>query len=898
VWFMKEKRIISEIFFDIKKISKILKNFDIRDSNYYKAILQNLFFASLNEKEKNEKNFRYLDYFINKDEAISLFKNIPFLNGGLFECLDISKNDPENEWDRTLYIDGFSDFAQYQPNVPNYLFFIDEEITNLSEDYGNNNYANTNVSGIINILKSYNFTIDENSPVDQEVALDPELLGKVFENLLASYNPETAKTARNATGSFYTPRQIVDYMVEESLKNYFISNLKDKISDIENKIEKLFEYNDEDNDLGLSDDQIDYLINLIENIKILDPAAGSGAFLMGALHKLSYILSKLDPHNIRWKEKNKRIIEKQVKDEVLRNKLLEKIEADFSENELDYGRKLYLIKNCLYGVDIQQIAIQISKLRFFISLLVDQKIDYEKDNFGIQPLPNLETKLVCADSLIAIETEEEKKDYIGHLFEATEFIDLENELLDIRSKYFMTYDPKEKMELKRKDRDIRLKIKSKIGFELRENFQNQLYDKIKKVSSYDPYKVNSSSPWFDPEWMFGVKDGFDIVIGNPPYGNIMSRKQKEFVNQFYKYSTTLDIASPFVEIGSKILGNNGILMYIITFAITFNRDFSKTRQLLRNLFGKVLILSFDRDRCRTFESMSQSVSILKAFNKNIKEKEGIFTSRMFRETPDIYNIKVSNADKYLFPIGTSYSYPHRLPKLGEKINIIILEKILKQGRKIKDIINRGNSNIWIRTSGNYWYNAWDKCPYESSEVRELYVDNLYKNFLIVLMNSSLFYFWFRIFGDGRHMNFDIFKEFPIPDLEKIKKFKSLLEKSSFSFLDALWSVFDSRGKRFLTSDVKDKIDLLDLALGRYLYLLNHEEILHIMNYDKEVRVGLKLKQYETLANKILYLTKSPDYETNYQKQEKVKELEKQIDQFVYKLYNLSEEEIKIIEGGK
>ncbi len=262
--------------------------------------------------------------------------------------------------------------------------------------------------------------------------------------------------------------------------------------------------------------------------------------------------------------------------------------------------------------------------------------------------------------------------------------------------------------------------------------------------------------------------------------------------------------------------------------------------------------------------MSQSISILLAYNKNSKEQEGIFTSRMFRETPDIYKIEVSNADKYLLPIGTSYSNPHRLPKLGERINVIILEKILKQKRKSKDILNHGNTTIWIRTSGNYWYNAWDKCPYESSKIRKLYVDNLYKDFLIVLMNSSLFYFWFRIFGDGRDMNLDIFEEFPIPTPEEIKKIEPLLNKASHSFLVDLWSVFDPQRKRFLTSNIKDKIDLLDLILGRYLYQLNHKEILHIMNYDKEVRGGIKLKQYETLATQIL--TQDPTYDTDPQKQ--------------------------------
>jgi adenine-specific DNA-methyltransferase len=141
--------------------------------------------------------------------------------------------------------------------------------------------------GLISIFKDYNWTTDESSPIDQEVALDPELLGKVFENLLASYNPETATTARKATGSYYTPKEIVDYMVEESLKEYF----KTKTSLSEEKIENLF-YQEEPK---LSDEEKRELVRAIADVKIIDPACGSGAFCMGALHKLVELLNKIDP---------------------------------------------------------------------------------------------------------------------------------------------------------------------------------------------------------------------------------------------------------------------------------------------------------------------------------------------------------------------------------------------------------------------------------------------------------------------------------------------------------------------------------------------------------------------------------------------------------------------------
>ena len=116
-----------------------------------------------------------------------------------------------------MRIDGFSRRPDSQPAVPDFLFFGSEREEDLSTDYGDRKFKKVRVRGLIHTLNRYRFTIEENTPIEQEVALDPELSGKVFENLLAAYNPETGATARKQTGSFYTPREIVDYMVDETL---------------------------------------------------------------------------------------------------------------------------------------------------------------------------------------------------------------------------------------------------------------------------------------------------------------------------------------------------------------------------------------------------------------------------------------------------------------------------------------------------------------------------------------------------------------------------------------------------------------------------------------------------------------------------------------------------------
>ena len=407
---MKEKGLLPEGIFDPDKANALLIDSSAEESTYYKAILQNLFFATLNQEmgkrgyreeleESGDHNFyRYSGLLKDPPELSRLLANIPFMNGGLFDCLD--------EVDGTevkLGVDGFSDDKGNVLELPNDLFFGDERLVDLSNAYGDNKYESAKVAGLISILNRYKFTVAENTPIEEEVALDPELLGKVFENLLASYNPETGATARKQTGSFYTPREIVDYMVDESLHCSVKSRMEASCresKEIEPRLRHLFAYNDGPHQF--TNEETDALIGAIDSTKILDPACGSGAFPMGVLHKLVFVLKKLDPGNGRWRSRQVAKA-REISDPVVRERVVADIEQTFGSNELDYGRKLYLIENCIYGVDIQPIAVQISKLRFFISLVVDQKVNKDLENLGIRPLPNLETRFVAANTLMVLD---------------------------------------------------------------------------------------------------------------------------------------------------------------------------------------------------------------------------------------------------------------------------------------------------------------------------------------------------------------------------------------------------------------------------------------------------------------------------------------------------------------
>lgn len=589
-WFLKEKDLVPQNLFEKAEISQHLKSLKDEDDNYYRAILQNLFFATLNQKmdkklrqfaedktpssqlkaESGAKNlYRYREEFVDPDYAISLFANVPFLNGGLFACLD-----QEVKKGKVLYADGFTRDKRKMAHVPNFLFFSERRIVDLSVDYGQNQKRNAHVTGLLNILKRYKFTIAENTPVEQEIALDPELLGKVFENLLASYNPETCTTARTATGSFYTPRSVVDYMVDESLKAYFYNVLHNTFPGtseqfFETELVELLSYNDQTT--NFSTDQIKVLVKSIDSCNILDPACGSGAFPMGILHKLVHVLKKLDnSENSVWKQIQ---LEKAEGNE----KQTKAIENSFSpKNEPDYARKLYLIASSIYGIDIQPIAIQISKLRFFISLICDQKVSGNKaDNRNIQPLPNLETRFVAANALIEL-----SKNIQISIFHNPRIQYLGKLLEQIRQEYFSAQDRKDSLE--KDDEDNR----NEIIIELDQKSISEdagLKSNWKKIAQWNPYDHFDAAEFFEPAWMFGkaVADGFDIIIGNPPYiKEDINKAAFSGVKASECYQGKMDLWYLFAARALDTLKPNGTLAYIATNNWTTNDGASKFRNKL------------------------------------------------------------------------------------------------------------------------------------------------------------------------------------------------------------------------------------------------------------------------------------------------------------------------------
>ncbi|UIE36935.1 Eco57I restriction-modification methylase domain-containing protein [Leptodesmis sichuanensis] len=760
--------LVPDELFQLPHLKELIDLDDPTASTYYKAILQNLFFATLNqemntpEQPDNRKFrgkakpgsrdqhfmvhnvYRYRDLFRQPEQALQLFEQVPFLNGGLFECLD--QPDPQNP-KQTLRIDGFSDRADNPLSVPNYLFFSDEQEIDLNEVYGTKK-KRFKVRGLINIFSRYKFTITENTPLEEEIALDPELLGKVFENLLAAYNPETKVTARKQTGSFYTPREVVDYMVDESLLVYLENallpsppaplpgergagtsptltlpspwgvgrrtceaggrgdegdpisgklreiprallerarelrskqtpaeeilweclrdrrlhnfkfrrqhNIGQYITDfychgaklvieldggihetqterdadrdswmqsqgltvlrlrneqifeqletalqiilsalipspspqeegswnqspspqgegfrVREKLRQLLDYKTPDNPFADDPENTVLLIAAIDSLKVLDPAVGSGAFPMGMLQKLVFILGKLDPNNEFWKHQQKereirpvledlqqaqKISYEQAREAAVKQleERLAEIEADFADNEMDYPRKLFLIENSIYGVDIQPIAVQIAKLRFFISLIVEQRVDDTAPNRGILPLPNLETKFIAANTLMSIDRPAQMT--LG----ALAVQEKEQELAEVRHRIFTARTQATKNKYREKDKQLRDEIAVLLK---REGWADHT---ATQLAQWNPYDQNASAGFFDPEWMFGIKDRFDVCIGNPPYVRQEQIKhlKEQFKSQYECFTGTADLYVYFYERGLKLLREQGVLTFI------------------------------------------------------------------------------------------------------------------------------------------------------------------------------------------------------------------------------------------------------------------------------------------------------------------------------------------------
>lgn len=565
-WFVKEKGLIQKELLELKNwdetIYPLTNDFDSKDflhsNSYYRGILQNVFYNALNQKDKKSlKDFKWTRYW-HKDLPINWFTDVPYLNGGIFDQLE-EDNAKESIEDSVI-------------EIPNYLFYGIEIEQSISKGKGTK--VTTQIQkiehkGLNGILKSYKFTLDENTPYEEDIALDPEMLGLVFENLLAELDPNleesTIKSIRKLTGSFYTPRKTILEMVNDSLYLYLNNYLKKYYSglkDRKKKVNNLIHQNTIDSNDTLFCQAI---VEALDKFKMLDPACGSGAFPMGMLHRMVDILKLIDPKNVVWIDLKLKNVDKAQQTEF--KKVL-------NSHLDDYSRKLGIIRDSIYGIDIQPLAVQITKLRFFISLLIDQEIEK-----GITPMPNIETKIICADSLKNIQADLFSKDAIEKLIEA-------------RTRY---YQP----DLSQIDRQS---IADEIIDVLDEAFPSFAFQVTgKKIVGQNKELIRHwfthgtlAAPFFNMDFFFPElmdTGGFDCVIGNPPYGGMKISDE---------IRTALDIESkdPYGAFIARFLNahnqttplkQGGVLAYIVSDTFMTIKSHLKLRKhLMQNYVHKML----------------------------------------------------------------------------------------------------------------------------------------------------------------------------------------------------------------------------------------------------------------------------------------------------------------------
>lgn len=487
-----------------------------RQDDYLESVLEPLFFGILNtEPAKREQVFVRNSW---TQQWVEQWADIPYLNGGLFE------RDAVDELRIVL---------------PRYLF-----------------------SDLFSFLASYNFTVDENDPDDAEIGVDPEMLGKIFESLLED---------NKAKGAFYTPKEIVRYMCKESL----IAHLASKLPNVADSVVRAFvEHHEMQPEL---EPYRDTLETALREVKICDPAIGSGAFPMGLLNEL-------------WRCR-------------------EAMGTELSRLQL----KKEIIENNIYGVDIERGAIDIARLRFWLSIVVDSET--------AEPLPNFDYKFMQGNSLIesygGFDLSRIAGKTVGRPSTSTQYVigldsDLSQKNLQrLLREYFSVTDHQKKATMRHAiNAEVKTLIRESVG---------GTPTFLAKLDQLDPSANQDFFLWHT--WFKDIfdKGGFDIVIGNPPYGATITENKEQYKKCYLCTEGKYEIYKYFFEQATKLSCQQGVIAYITPNTWQTLGYFKKMRQIL---FDKCEIVSITDSLYDIFASatVDTMITILQV-NKGNKLKK-------------------------------------------------------------------------------------------------------------------------------------------------------------------------------------------------------------------------------------------------------------------------------------
>lgn len=877
-WGTGEKRFIRTLF----KRHRDIEDKKNKGRNFFNDYLEPLFYDALNNHRGESQYFKEFNC------------KIPFLNGGLFE--------PLNSYDW-----GNTDF-----NIP------DEIFSNRTDD--------DNGDGILDVFDRFNFTIAENEPFETEVAVDPEMLGKVFENLLDVKN-------RKSKGAFYTPREIVHYMCKESLINYLDNEVETaERKDIEQLIQMgeftkeydqhLFEMdykkgkkiNTEDWGLPTSIlRNIDKIDKAIANVKIADPAIGSGAFPLGMLIEIVKVRSILTEYMIMHKYF---ILKKS-------NELTKQwaMEDDVRKERSLYNLKIETIENSLFGVDIEPSAVEIAKLRLWLSIVVDS------ENDSINPLPNLDFNFMVGNSLLdefeGIKLFDEKlldKDYskknlkniqMGSqidLFKTDESVknDLIEQISRLHKEFFKEKNNSLKKEVKNKIEKLEWTL---IQFTLQSSGNE---DKVKELEKLQKEKRKPYFLWkLEFAEVFKEKGGFDIVIGNPPY--VRYEKFKEIRSTLEKkyicYDTSADLYIYFYELGTNILKINGNINFITSNKWMKTKYGIKFRKFLLEKNKIYLLIDLGSG---VFETASVDSNIL-SYNKIPNEDYNFYMGNTIKSK---YLFSIKNMDEKCFVIMSKEEY-------------LIKSKLENKTKRIKDLNFKIRRGILTGCNEVFLLGKDEIEIFQNEDFKKLlkpvlrgkdlkkysieYADIFLlatKNGLDIKNDYPKVYNYLenknneldgkleKRYDRGSHWsnlrNCAYYSEFLkekiiYPEFSSESSF--VWEEGKYFNLDTTWYIFDETLRKYHLAILNSSLiwfylKLISIQLGSSALRMKKIYIEQIPL--KEVEENLKNILTEKV-NKIISLKKIG---------KNTKDLELEIDEIVYDLYELTEEEKEIVRNFK
>ncbi|KQC12697.1 MAG: hypothetical protein APR63_02125 [Desulfuromonas sp. SDB] len=697
--------------------------------------------------------------------------------------------------------------------------------------------------GILDVFDRYNFTVREDEPLEKEVAIDPELLGKAYEKFnairpdnfdkftkaLKSGKKGEENKFNKKFGVYYTPREIVHYMCKQSLINYLYTQaeeagLSDKIQkqDIEDLIEVGELITEHEATAIIKQEKIqkgiqkstgyDALLsdsirenaasidNWLEDITVCDPAVGSGAFPVGMMNEI-----------------------------VRARNVISVFLNDHTRN--DYEFKRCCIEHSLYGVDIDPGAVEIAKLRLWLSLIVE-----EEDIKNIKPLPNLDYKIVCGNSLMGVEK---------NLFNHQIFSDMEK----LKPLYFNETNPTIKQEYKKQIDD--------------------LISRITKGHREFDFEVYFSE-------VFHNKGGFDVVIANPPYGADIPKIQLAKIMKQCKDTSNSNSAAIFIDFAkNKFINKNGIVTFIVPKSLLFSEKW----------------LSLVKALC---ENTSTIVDIEKGF-ENVLLEQVVFVFHISQKISKYQAIKFDEGvfiKRAEIPTELIGKYESWLCDVSE-IDIKLSEKLLNETIFLKDVsfTMRGLPlQRKLKEKGDI--------PVIGGKELQRYSVTGVKGYI----NEETILNYKKA---TKLLKPKILSQNIIAHIENPKPHIKIT--SSVDVFGNVLSV-DTINNTFITDNNYFICYILALLNSRlvnwYTYKFIYACAIRTMHFDSYYLGKIPIKQISKseqniiieLVNKIITITKADDYLQNPVKQSQVKEYEQQIDQLVYKLYGLTEEEIKIVEG--